>query len=59
MLVLTRNIGESIIIGQGKEKITVTILKINSTRTQLGVAAPKKISIHRQEVYEKIKEAHT
>lgn len=60
MLVLTRRSGESIIIGEGDTKIVVTILDTHNKGSRVGVAAPKNISVHREEVYERIqKEKNT
>ena len=53
MLILTRKLGERITIG---DDITITLLEIKGSQAKLGVEAPKNIAIHRQEVYEKIKE---
>ncbi len=52
MLVLTRKLGEKIIIG---DSITVTIVSIDEHRIQLGVDAPKQVPVYRLEVIEKIK----
>jgi carbon storage regulator len=52
MLILTRRIGEAVIIG---DEISVTVLSINGTQVRVGVNAPKKVSVHREEVYERIK----
>ena len=51
MLILTRQIGETLMIG---DQITVTVLGIKGNQVRLGVKAPKDISVHREEVYEKI-----
>jgi carbon storage regulator len=56
MLVLTRNIGESIVIGEKKEKVTVTLLNIKGTQAKIGIDAPRKIPVHRIEIYNKIQE---
>jgi carbon storage regulator len=53
MLILTRKLGEKINIG---DDITVTLLEIKGTQVKLGIEAPKTIEIHRQEVYERIRE---
>jgi len=53
MLILTRKLGESIAIGDG---IKVTLLEIHGKQAKIGVLAPKDVSIHRQEVYEKIQQ---
>lgn len=52
MLVLTRRIGEKIMIG---DNVTLTVLDVNGTQVSLGVKAPREISVHREEVYRRIK----
>lgn len=51
MLVLSRCIDESIQIG---DKIMVTILDVKGTQVRIGINAPKDVSIHREEIYERI-----
>ncbi|MCK5737534.1 carbon storage regulator CsrA [bacterium] len=53
MLVLTRRIGESIIIGQN---IKVMVTDIQGNQVRLGIEAPKEITVHRGEIYERIRE---
>jgi carbon storage regulator len=53
MLVLSRTRGESIVID---DKVTVTVVDIRGEHVRLGVDAPKDIPVHRQEVYDAIKE---
>ena len=52
MLVLTRNIGQSIIAGD--REITFTILNVQGNKVRVGVAAHPNISVHREEIYERI-----
>lgn len=53
MLILTRKLGESITIG---DDIKVTVLGVYGRQVRLGVEAPLKVIVHREEVYLKIKE---
>lgn len=53
MLVLTRRLGESIKIG---DDITVTIQGATCSQVKVGIKAPKNISVHREEIYNKIKQ---
>ncbi len=53
MLVLTRKLGESIIID---ENIQISVIEINKNNIKLGVNAPKELTIYREEVFLKIKE---
>lgn len=52
MLILTRRISESIIIG---DDVKITVLGVKGNQVRLGVDAPKTISVHREEIYERIK----
>ena len=52
MLILTRKLGERITIG---DDIVITLLEIKGAQIKLGIEAPKNISIHRQEIYERIR----
>ncbi|MCI7478947.1 carbon storage regulator CsrA [[Pasteurella] aerogenes] len=54
MLILTRKVGESLLIG---DDISVTILNIRGNQVKIGVDAPKDVSVHREEIYQRIKEA--
>lgn len=51
MLILTRKIGESILIG---DDVRITTLGIQGGQIRLGIAAPPEISVHREEVYKRI-----
>lgn len=53
MLIITRKLGERIMIG---DDIVVTLLEIKGSQARIGVAAPRKISIHRQEVFDRIRQ---
>ena len=51
MLILTRRIGESLMIG---DNINVTVLGIRGNQVRIGVNAPKDVAVHREEIFEKI-----
>lgn len=51
MLILTRRIGETVMIGND---ITVTILSVKGNQVRLGINAPKDVSVHREEIYMKL-----
>lgn len=52
MLILTRKIGETIMIG---ESVKITVLNVKGNQVRIGIDAPKDVSIHREEIYQKIK----
>jgi carbon storage regulator len=51
MLILTRRVGETLMIG---DEVTVTVLGIKGNQVRIGVNAPKDVSVHREEIYLKI-----
>ncbi|MFW0078968.1 MAG: carbon storage regulator CsrA [Coxiella endosymbiont of Haemaphysalis qinghaiensis] len=51
MLILTRRISESVIIG---DSVKVTVLGVKGNQIRIGIEAPKDVSIHREEIYERI-----
>lgn len=53
MLILTRRVGETIVID---EEIRVTVLGVKGNQVRIGVAAPKSVSVHREEIHLKIEE---
>jgi carbon storage regulator len=53
MLILTRRVGETVVIG---DDVDVTVLGVKGNQVRLGVKAPRSVSVHREEIYKRIKE---
>ena len=52
MLILTRKLGETLMVG---DEVTVSVLGIKGNQVRIGINAPKEVSVHREEIYERIK----
>ncbi len=53
MLILTRRVRETLIIG---DDVSVTVLGVKGNQVRLGVDAPKEVSVHREEIYQRIQQ---
>ena len=51
MLILTRRVGESLMIG---DEVTVTVMGVKGSQVRIGVRAPKRVSVHREEIFRRI-----
>lgn len=53
MLILTRRVGETLMVG---DEVSVTVLGVKGNQVRLGVNAPRDVAVHREEIYERIKQ---
>jgi carbon storage regulator len=53
MLILTRRVGESLMVG---EDVTVTVLAVKGNQVRIGINAPKDVKVHREEIYDRIQQ---
>jgi carbon storage regulator len=54
MLILTRRVGESLMIG---DDVTITVLGVKGNQVRVGVNAPKEVAVHREEILHRIEES--
>lgn len=52
MLILTRRVGETVMIG---DEVTVTVLGVKGNQVRIGINAPKNVAVHREEIFDRIK----
>lgn len=55
MLILTRRVGEAVMIG---EEVTVTVLGVKGNQIRIGINAPKRVAVHREEIFDRIQREH-
>ncbi|MER3546931.1 MAG: carbon storage regulator [Rhodanobacteraceae bacterium] len=55
MLILTRRVGETLMIGG---QVTVTVLGVKGNQVRIGINAPKDVAVHREEIFQRIKSEH-
>ena len=52
MLILTRRVGETLMIG---DSVSVTVLGVKGNQVRIGINAPKDVAVHREEIFQRIK----
>jgi carbon storage regulator len=55
MLILTRRVGETLMIG---DQVSVTVLAVKGNQVRIGVAAPRDVAVHREEIFDRIQREH-
>lgn len=55
MLILTRRIGETLMVG---DEVTVTVLGVKGNQVRIGVNAPREVAVNREEIYQKMQKEH-
>jgi carbon storage regulator len=51
MLILTRRVGETLMIG---DSVTVTVLGVKGNQVRVGITAPKDVAVHREEIFQRL-----
>ena len=55
MLVLSRRVGESVVVG---DDVTITVLEVRGDVVRIGIAAPRSVAVHRAELLEQLEETN-
>ena len=58
MLVLSRRIGESIVVGASADRVTITVLEVRGDVVRIGIDAPRSVKVHRAELLEQLAETN-
>jgi carbon storage regulator len=53
MLILTRKVGEALMIGSD---VTVTVMAVHGNQVRIGINAPKDVAVHREEIYDRVQQ---